>query len=299
MNIGFIGLGVMGFPMAGHLQAAGHRVRVYNRSGEKAARWVQRFGGESAPTPAGAAEGAELVCVCVGNDDDVRGVVLGPGGALVTLSAGAVIVDHTTASAELAGELAGLAAERGVGFLDAPVSGGQAGAENGALTIMVGGDEATFAAVEPVLQTYAKCVSLLGPAGSGQLAKMVNQICIAGVVQGLAEALAFSDRAGLDTAAVVEVIRRGAAQSWQMENRYETMLAGDYEHGFAVDWMRKDLAMVLDRARRMALKLPVTSLVDGFYAEVQAMGGGRWDTSSLFARMRCQPGANPDAEEDI
>jgi len=291
MNIGFVGLGVMGFPMAGHLQSAGHRVRVYNRTTEKALGWARRYGGEVAATPRQAAEGAELVCLCVGDDSDVRSVAVGPDGALSGLSPGAVLVDHTTASSELAEDLAQQAAAQQVRFLDAPVSGGQAGAENGTLTIMVGGEPDTFAQVEPVLQTYARCVRLLGPAGSGQLAKMVNQICIAGIVQGLAEGLAFSERAGLDTAAVVDVISRGAAQSWQMENRYQTMLAGEYEHGFAVDWMRKDLAMVLARAGRMGLALPVATMVDRFYAEVQAMGGGRWDTSSLFARMQRPAGA--------
>ncbi|MEQ8516883.1 MAG: NAD(P)-dependent oxidoreductase, partial [Chromatocurvus sp.] len=239
-----------------------------------------------AATPAAAAAGAELVCCCVGNDDDVREVLLGTDGALGAMAAGALLVDHTTASAELARELYALAQAAGVGFLDAPVSGGQAGAENGALTIMLGGDQESFDRAEPVLSTYARCVRLLGPSGSGQLAKMVNQICIAGVVPGLAEGLAFSERAGLDTAAVVEVISQGAAQSWQMVNRYQTMLADEYEHGFAVNWMRKDLGMVLDEAAQRNLDLPVTALVDGFYAEVQQMGGGRWDTSSLFARMR-------------
>lgn len=286
MKVGFIGLGVMGFPMAGHLQAAGHRVTVYNRTDEKAQRWVARYGGASAPTPAAAAAGAELVCLCVGNDDDVRSVVFSSDGIFAGMPANAVLVDHTTASAELARELEQEASARQLGFLDAPVSGGQAGAENGALTIMVGGEVSTFSRVESVLQAYAKCVKLLGPAGSGQLAKMVNQICIAGVIQGLAEALEFSEEAGLDTAAVVQVISQGAAQSWQMVNRYETMLAGDYDHGFAVDWMRKDLGIVLSEAASMGLDLPVTALVDGYYGEVQSMGGTRWDTSSLFARMR-------------
>jgi len=294
MNIGFVGLGVMGFPMAGHLQSAGHRVRVYNRTAEKAVRWAARYGGEVAASPREAARDAQLVCLCVGDDSDVRSVVLGPAGILSGMSPGAVIVDHTTASAELAAEVAQLAAGQQIGFLDAPVSGGQAGAENGTLTIMAGGEAQTFAQVEPVLQTYARCVRLLGPAGSGQLAKMVNQICIAGIVQGLAEALAFAARAGLDTAAVIDVISRGAAQSWQMDNRYATMLAGEYEHGFAVDWMRKDLGMVLARAERMDLSLPLTAMVDGFYAEVQAMGGGRWDTSSLLARMQ-RPAGVPAA----
>ena len=286
MKIGFVGLGVMGFPMAGHLQAAGHQVTVYNRTTEKARQWVAHYHGQSAGTPREAALGADLVCLCVGNDDDVRSVVLSQDGILAGLQSGAVVVDHTTASAELARELAQEAANRGLGFLDAPVSGGQAGAVTGALTIMVGGDPATFSRVEAVLGTYARCIKLLGPAGSGQLAKMVNQICIAGVVQGLAEALQFSEQAGLDTAAVVEVLSQGAAQSWQMVNRYETMLAGEYQHGFAVDWMRKDLSMVLAEAAGMNLDLPVTRLVDTFYSEVQAMGGARWDTSSLFARMQ-------------
>jgi 3-hydroxyisobutyrate dehydrogenase-like beta-hydroxyacid dehydrogenase len=286
MNIGFVGLGVMGFPMAGHLQQAGHDVSVFNRSPEKAERWVAQYGGRSLPTPREAASGADLVCICVGNDDDVRSVVLGDDGVLAGLEPGAILVDHTTASASLARDLENRAGASRVGFLDAPVSGGQAGAENGVLTIMVGGRQEVFSRAEPVLQAYARCVKLLGPAGSGQLAKMVNQICIAGIVQGLAEALQFSEQAGLDTAAVVEVISRGAAQSWQMENRYQSMLAGEYDHGFAVDWMRKDLAMVLEEAQRMHLELPVTAMVDGYYEEVQAMGGGRWDTSSLFARMQ-------------
>lgn len=286
MNIGFVGLGVMGFPMAGHLQEAGHRVRVYNRSPDKVRRWVGQYGGEMAATPREAAADATMVCVCVGNDDDVRSVVLGVDGVLAGLAAGGVLIDHTTASAEVALELSATTADCGIGFLDAPVSGGQVGAVKGALTIMVGGDSGTFARAEPVLKAYARCVRLLGPPGCGQLAKMVNQICIAGIVQGLAEALSFSQRAGLDSAAVVEVISQGAAQSWQMDNRYRTMLAQDYEHGFAVDWMRKDLAMVLAQAQKMGLSLPVTQLVDGFYAQVQAMGGGRWDTSSLFARMQ-------------
>lgn len=286
MKLAFAGLGVMGFPMAGHLQQGGHDVTVYNRTSSKAEAWVRQYGGKSAATPREAAEGADIVFMCVGNDDDVRGVALGDDGVMAGLVPGALVVDHTTASAELARELGETAVARQLGFLDAPVSGGQAGAENGALTIMVGGDAADFARAEPVLACYARCVRLLGPTGSGQLAKMVNQICIAGVVQGLAEALEFSEQAGLDSAAVVEVISQGAAQSWQMENRYKTMLAGEYEHGFAVDWMRKDLGMVLAEAQRLGLDLPVTQLVDGYYGEVQAMGGSRWDTSSLFARMR-------------
>jgi 3-hydroxyisobutyrate dehydrogenase-like beta-hydroxyacid dehydrogenase len=289
MNIGFIGLGVMGFPMAGHLQQAGHDVCVYNRSEDKVQRWLEQYRGQRAATPREASIDAEIVCVCVGNDDAVRGVVTGAEGVLAGLSTDGVLIDHTTASADLARELSAMAAQRGIGFLDAPVSGGQAGAEKGTLTIMVGGDPATFARAEPVLHCFARCVKLLGPSGSGQLAKMVNQICIAGVLQGLAEALAFSQRAGLDSAAVVEVIAQGAAQSWQMDNRYRTMLAHQYEHGFAVDWMRKDLGMVLAQAGKMGLSLPVTQLVDEFYAQVQAMGGGRWDTSSLLARMQRNP----------
>jgi 3-hydroxyisobutyrate dehydrogenase-like beta-hydroxyacid dehydrogenase len=286
LKLAFVGLGVMGFPMAGHLQRAGHDVTVYNRSADKAERWVETYGGSSASSPALAAAGADLAACCVGNDDDVRSVLLGEDGVFAGLEAGAIVVDHTTASADLARELADLAASRGLGFLDAPVSGGQAGAEQGQLTVMVGGDEAVFSRAEPVLQSYARCVKLLGPPGSGQLAKMVNQVCIAGVLQGLAEAFDLSERAGLDTAAVVEVISQGAAGSWQMVNRYQTMLAGEYEHGFAVDWMRKDLAIVLAEARRLGVDLPLTEQVDGYYSEVQAMGGGRWDTSSLYARQR-------------
>ena len=286
MKVAFIGLGVMGFPMAGHLAAAGHSVTVYNRTPDRAAAWCEVHGGARAEAPAAAAAGADLVFCCVGNDDDVRAVLLGDDGALPAMAAGSLLVDHTTASAALARELFAAAAGRGIAFLDAPVSGGQGGAENGVLTVMVGGEEAAFARAEPVLGSYARCARLLGPAGSGQLAKMVNQICIAGVVQGLAEGLSFAERAGLDAAAVVEVISQGAAQSWQMENRFRTMLAGDYDHGFAVDWMRKDLGLVLDEAKRQTLGLPLTSLVDAFYADVQHMGGGRWDTSSLFARMR-------------
>lgn len=288
MNIGFIGLGVMGYPMAGHLQSAGHNVCVYNRTASKAEQWVAQYGGSSASTPAAAAREAAMVCLCVGNDDDVRSVVYGESGVLHGIPEGAVIVDHTTASAELAREVALEAAAGSIGFLDAPVSGGQAGAENGRLTVMVGGAQGDFDKVEASLRSYAQCVRLLGDVGSGQLAKMVNQICIAGIVQGLAEAMVFSEQAGLDTAAVLDVIARGAAQSWQMDNRHESMLAGHYEHGFAVDWMRKDLAMVLAEAEKMALQLPLTSMVDGFYAQVQAMGGSRWDTSSLFARMQAQ-----------
>jgi len=286
MKLGFVGLGIMGFPMAGHLQAAGHEVTVYNRTATKAQQWVQTYNGQQAASPLEAATDAQIVFLCVGDDDDVRSVVLGDNGIYAGASAGAVVVDHTTASADLARHLQCQAADRGLGFLDAPVSGGQAGAVNGALTIMVGGEQVSYDAALPVLQVYARRVRLLGPAGSGQLAKMVNQICIAGVVQGLAEALQFSQQAGLDSAAVIEVISQGAAQSWQMENRCETMLAAEYDHGFAVDWMRKDLSMVLSEAAGMGLELPVTALVDSFYEQVQAMGGGRWDTSSLLARMQ-------------
>jgi 3-hydroxyisobutyrate dehydrogenase len=288
MRLAFIGLGVMGFPMAGHLQRAGHAVTVYNRNQARASEWVDIYGGESAPTPAAASARAEIVFSCVGNDDDVRQVMLGDGGALAGAADGAILVDHTTASADLARELAELAAQRRLSFLDAPVSGGQAGAEKGALTIMVGGDGESFDRARPVLETYARCVRLLGPSGSGQLAKMVNQVCIAGVVQGLAEGLLLAERSGLDPAAVVEVIAQGAAQSWQMENRYQTMLAGHYEHGFAVDWMRKDLGIVLEEASRLGLDLELTRLVDGYYREVQDMGGGRWDTSSLLARLKAK-----------
>jgi len=285
MNIAFIGLGVMGYPMAGHLQAAGHTVTVYNRTAARSAQWVGQYGGRSATTPALAAAGAELVCCCVGNDDDVRSVMYSADGVLGALARGAVLVDHTTASAGLAKELYDAARALEIGFLDAPVSGGQAGAESGQLTIMVGGDDATFSAALPALEVYSRCARLLGPSGSGQLAKMVNQICIAGVVQGLAEGLAFATKAGLDSSAVIEVISQGAAQSWQMDNRYQTMLAGEYDHGFAVDWMRKDLGMALTQAHKLGLELPQTELVDGFYAEVQRLGGGRWDTSSLLQRM--------------
>ena len=288
MNVTFVGLGVMGYPMAGYLQMAGHRVCVYNRTAEKARNWVAQYGGQMASTVAGATSGAELVCVCVGNDDDLREVILSARGILAGLHTGAVIVDHTTASAEIARELEAEAALRGVGFLDAPVSGGQAGAENGTLTVMVGGDAAVYDKVQPVLAAYSRCTKWLGPSGAGQLAKMVNQICIAGVVQGLAEGMAFGERAGLDIAAVIEVISQGAAQSWQMDNRHESMLAQEYDHGFAVDLMRKDLGMVLAQSGKMGLDLPVTALVDQFYAEVQEMGGRRWDTSSLFARMQRQ-----------
>lgn len=281
-KVAFLGLGVMGFPMAGHLAKAGHDVTVYNRTAVKAAAWVEKHGGRAAATPAEAAEGAEAVFCCVGNDDDVRQV---GGAALAALAPGALLVDHTTASAEVARELAAAADAKGVRFLDAPVSGGQAGAENGVLSIMVGGAPDAFAAAEPLMRAYGRTVALMGPAGSGQLAKMVNQIAIAGLVQGLAEAMAFAQKSGVEPAKVLEVISKGAAQSWQMENRGPTMLEDRFDFGFAVDWMRKDLGICLDEARRNGAKLPVTALVDQFYADVQAMGGGRWDTSSLMRRL--------------
>ena len=285
-KVAFIGLGVMGYPMAGHLRKkGGHELTVYNRSAAKAEKWAAEHGGRAAPTPKAAAAGADFVFSCVGNDDDLRSVMLGPDGALAGTKAGAVLIDNTTASATVARELYAAAQAKGVGFLDAPVSGGQAGAENGVLTVMVGGDAAVFERAKPVIDAYARMVGLMGPAGSGQLTKMVNQICIAGVVQGLAEGIHFAKRAGLDAEQVVGVIAKGAAQSWQMENRYKTMNAGKFDFGFAVDWMRKDLAICLDEARRSCAKLPLAALVDQFYAEVQAMGGKRWDTSSLIARL--------------
>ncbi len=276
----------MGYPMAGHLKAAGHDVAVFNRTGIRAEQWVRQFGGRMGLTPAIAATGAQLVMLCVGNDDDVRAVVYGEHGILNSMQAGSVLIDHTTASADLARELAAACAAKGIGFLDAPVSGGQAGAQNGTLTIMLGGTQACFNQAEPVLKHYAKSARLLGPAGSGQLAKMVNQICIAGVVQGLAEALHFADCAGLDAKAVLDVISKGAAQSWQMENRGYTMVDGQFDFGFAVDWMRKDLSITLNEARRNGAQLPVTALVDQFYSEVQALGGNRQDTSSLIRRLK-------------
>ncbi|MBB3168487.1 NAD(P)-dependent oxidoreductase [Simiduia aestuariiviva] len=286
MKAAFIGLGVMGYPMAGHLQKAGVETTVYNRTLAKAESWVQEFGGVLAETPMAAATSADVIFVCVGNDDDLRSVMLGKTGVLAGSKAGAIVVDNTTASAEVARELAVLAQAQGVEFLDAPVSGGQAGAENGQLTVMVGGDGVAFDKVRPLIQHFARSVKRLGPSGSGQLCKMVNQICIAGVVQGLAEGLHFAEAAGLDAEAVIEVISKGAAQSWQMENRYKTMLANEYEHGFAVDWMRKDLGIVLTEARNNGARLPVTALVDQFYGDVQAMGGNRWDTSSLLTRLK-------------
>jgi 3-hydroxyisobutyrate dehydrogenase len=285
----FVGLGVMGFPMAGHLAKAGHSVTVYNRTAAKAAQWVEKYGGKSASTPAAAAADMELVLVCVGNDDDVRAVTLGADGALAAMKPGAILVDHTTASATVARELYAAAKARGVGFLDAPVSGGQAGAENGKLTIMVGGDADAFAVAEPVLACYARAVTLMGRAGSGQLTKMVNQICIAGLVQGLSEGINFGMRAGLDIEKVLDVIGKGAAQSWQMDNRGKTMAADKFDFGFAVDWMRKDLAICMAQARGDGAALPVTALIDQFYARIQARGGGRWDTSSLIRLLRDKP----------
>jgi 3-hydroxyisobutyrate dehydrogenase len=275
----------MGYPMAGHLRRTGHDVVVYNRSGAKADRWVSEHGGARAATPSAAASGADAVMACVGRDDDLRAIALGESGAFSAMKSGAVFVDHTTASATIARELAVLAGKSGFGFVDAPVSGGEQGAKNGQLTIMCGGSESDYARAEPIMAAYARQCRRLGPAGSGQLAKMVNQICIAGVVQGLSEGLSFARAAGLDPAAVVEVISKGAAQSWQMENRYKTMLAGHFDHGFAVEWMRKDLGICFEEAARNGAQLPVTKLVDTFYAEIEAMGGRRWDTSSLFARQ--------------
>ena len=284
-QVSFIGLGVMGYPMAGHLAGAGYQVTVYNRTPQRREQWLSEYPGHGAETPAAAAAGADFVFACVGNDDDLRQICLGEQGAFSGMKEGAVFVDHTTASAAVARELAGIAAETQLGFLDAPVSGGQAGAEKGALTVMVGGDAGPFERAAPIIDSYARCVKLMGEAGAGQLAKMVNQICIGGLVQALSEGLHFARKAGLDPVAVVEVISQGAAQSWQMENRYQTMLQGEYEHGFAVDWMRKDLSICLDEARRNGASLPVTAMVDQQYAQVQALGGGRWDTSSLFALL--------------
>jgi 3-hydroxyisobutyrate dehydrogenase len=284
-TVAFIGLGVMGYPMAGYLASKQLDVRVYNRTCAKADAWVVDHPGTACRTPAEAAVGAEIVFCCVGNDDDVRAVTVGEEGAFSAMAEGSVFVDHTTASAKLARELYAEAGRRGIAFLDAPVSGGQAGAENGALTVMIGGDQSAFDRSEPLIQHYARSVRLLGASGAGQLSKMVNQICIAGLVQGLSEGLHFAEAAGLDGRAVIDVISKGAAQSWQMENRFETMLDRDFDHGFAVDWMRKDLGIVLAEAARNGASLPVTALVDQFYADVQAMGGCRWDTSSLIARL--------------
>ena len=289
-KVGFVGLGVMGAPMARHLAKAGHDVVVYNRTAAKAGEWVAAHGGSRRATPREVAEASDVVFMCVGNDNDVRSVVFGDDGILAGLKSGGVLVDHTTASAVVARELAAACAERGVGFIDAPVSGGQAGAENGQLTVMCGGnDEAVFSRVEPIIDAYAKRVKLLGPAGSGQLAKMVNQICIAGIAQGLSEALNFAMRAGLNPDDVVDVISKGAAQSWQMENRAKTMVRGEFEFGFAVEWMRKDLAICFEEAKRNGSQLPMTEMVDAFYAEVMDMGGRRWDTSSLIARFLDKP----------
>jgi len=288
MRTAFIGLGVMGYPIAGHLTRAGHDVVVYNRSSAKAERWTAEFRGATAATPAEAAAQADVVCACVGRDDDVRAVTLGADGAFAAMRKGAVFVDHTTASATLARELASVAAKGGFGFVDAPVSGGEQGARNGQLTVMCGGSKADFAKVEPVIAAYARRCQLMGPAGAGQLTKMVNQICLAGLIEGLSEGLCFAVRAGLDPQAVVDVISKGAAQSWQMDNRHKTMLAGQFEHGFAVEWMRKDLSICFDEAERNGAALPTTRQVDGFYAEIEAMGGRRWDTSSLFARLKAR-----------
>jgi 3-hydroxyisobutyrate dehydrogenase len=286
-KVAFIGLGVMGYPMAGHLKSkGGHELTVYNRTADKADKWVAQFGGRHAATPKEAAAGQDFVIACVGNDDDLRQVTLGPDGAFAGTRKGAVFVDHTTASAAIARELQGEAKRRGFDFVDAPVSGGQAGAENGVLTVMCGGEPAPFARAEKVIAAYARACNLIGDAGAGQLAKMVNQICIAGLVEGLAEALHFALRAGLDVDKVIATISKGAAQSWQMENRWKTMTDGKFDFGFAVDWMRKDLAMCLAEARRNGAHLPVTALVDQFYSEVQKMGGKRWDTSSLIARLQ-------------
>jgi len=284
-KVGFIGLGVMGFPMAGHLKTRGHDVVVFNRTRAKADAWVARFGGLIAATPEEAAKNADFVFTCVGNDDDLRSVTLGPHGAFASLRSGAVFVDHTTSSATIARELHAAARSRGAGALDAPVSGGQSGAENGTLTVMAGGDESDFAKAKPVIASYARAANLIGPLGSGQLTKMVNQICIAGMIEGLAEALHFGMRAGLDMEKVIDTLSKGAAQSWQMDNRWRTMVEGKFEFGFAVDWVRKDFAILLEEARANGASLPVTALVDQFYAEIQEMGGHRFDTSSLIARL--------------
>jgi 3-hydroxyisobutyrate dehydrogenase len=285
MKLAFLGLGVMGYPMAGHLQKAGHSVTVYNRNAEKSAQWVATYGGVAASTPREAAQGADIVMMCVGNDNDVRSVIYSADGALAGLATGAVLVDHTTASADVAREVYAEATKVGKHFIDAPVSGGQAGAENGKLTVMCGGDQAAFDRVKDVLALYAKAVTLMGASGAGQLTKMVNQICIAGLVQGLSEGLAFAQKAGIDAKLVLDVISKGAAQSWQMENRGSTMVDGKFDFGFAVDWMRKDLGICLEEAKRNGARLPVTALVDQFYADVQQMGGARLDTSSLIKRL--------------
>ena len=285
MKVSFLGLGVMGYPMAGHLAKAGHDVTVYNRTVAKAEKWVAEFGGKAAATPKEAAVGQEIVFACVGNDDDLRSITLNEDGAFAGMSEGALFVDHTTASAEVARELSGAAKALNLGFMDAPVSGGQQGAENGTLTVMIGGSQTDFDRAAPVIDVFARACTLMGDVGAGQLTKMVNQICIAGLVQALSEGLSFARAAGLDAHKVVEVISKGAAQSWQMENRYKTMLADEFENGFAVDWMRKDLSICLTEARKNGSALPITAAVDQLYSEVQSMGGGRWDTSSLFARL--------------
>ena len=285
-KVAFLGLGVMGYPMAGHLKAAGHDVTAYNRTTAKLEKWAEQYGGSYATTPREAAKGADFVMACVGNDDDLRSVTLGDDGAFAGMSGGAIFVDHTTVSAKVTDELYAAAKAMGLSFVDAPISGGQAGAENGVLSIMCGGDQSAFDAAEPVMDAYSRICRRIGDSGAGQKTKMCNQIAIAGLVQGLSEALHFAEKAGLDGAAVVEVISQGAAGSWQMSNRYTTMLADHFEHGFAVDWMRKDLGICLDAADENGASLPVTALVDQFYKDVQKMGGGRWDTSSLFKRLR-------------
>jgi 3-hydroxyisobutyrate dehydrogenase len=285
-KVAFIGLGVMGYPMAGYLAKAGHEVTVYNRTAEKAERWKAEYGGATADTPAKAANGADFVFCCVGNDQDLLSVTVADKGAFEAMTSGSVFVDHTTTSAQIARELHEVAERKGFSFVDAPVSGGQAGAENGQLTVMIGGDQEAIGRAAPLIDCYAKMQARLGDSGAGQLAKMVNQICIAGLVQGLAEALHFSEKAGLDSKAVIDVISKGAAQSWQMDNRASTMIDGEFEFGFAVDWMRKDLGYVLNEAAKTGAQLPLTSLVDQFYSQVQAMGGGRWDTSSLIALLQ-------------
>ncbi|MGQ2907196.1 MAG: NAD(P)-dependent oxidoreductase [Aliihoeflea sp.] len=285
-KVAFLGLGVMGYPMAGYLKTkGGHDVTVYNRTTAKAEKWAAEFSGKSASTPAEAAKGADFVFSCVGNDDDLRSVALGADGAFSSMASGSIFIDNTTASAEVARELAALASDKGIGFIDAPVSGGQAGAENGVLTVMCGGDQATYDKAKPVIDAYARMVGLMGPVGAGQLTKMINQICIAGLVQGLSEGIAFGQRAGLDIEKVVDVISKGAAGSWQMENRWKTMRDGKFDFGFAVDWMRKDLGICLEEADRNGAQLPVTALIDQFYKDVQGKGGKRWDTSSLISRL--------------
>jgi 3-hydroxyisobutyrate dehydrogenase len=285
-KVAFLGLGVMGYPMAGYLKTkGGHDVTVYNRTAAKAEKWASEFSGKSAATPAEAARGADFVFACVGNDDDLRSVALGADGAFSSMASGAIFIDNTTASAEVARELAALAGAKGIGFIDAPVSGGQAGAENGVLTVMCGGDQATYDKAKPVIDAYARMVGLMGPVGAGQLTKMINQICIAGLVQGLSEGIAFGQRAGLDIEKVVDVISKGAAGSWQMENRWKTMRDGKFDFGFAVDWMRKDLGICLEEADRNGAQLPITALIDQFYKDVQGKGGKRWDTSSLISRL--------------